>query len=72
MIHDKPSLADKFVLAMEEIKGIDRDVTNEYPDRYAIRKLRYSAEQMISDAIDNAFRAAEIAREFKRERKDAP
>ena len=64
---NQPSLADKFVLMMEAINGIERDVTNEHPRRYAIRKLRQSAEQMLSDAIDNGFRAAEIAREFKRE-----
>lgn len=58
------SLADQAVQAIAMVKAMDADVTNENPQRHAVRNLKRLAEGCLADgmrrAIDLAWQAKDL------------
>lgn len=61
------SIADRFVYVMSQIQTIDDDVYNDNPHRYPLRKMKHTAEKILSDALNTAQEVVETARVLKRE-----
>lgn len=49
-----PSLADSAVIALAEVRAIGEKLDNEHPMRHAVRSMKRTAEQILSDAMRQA------------------
>jgi len=56
------SLADQAVFALARVSEIGEDVPNDHPMRHAIRRMKQTAQKIMSDA---ALQATEIAYQAK-------
>ena len=60
-----PSLSDQFIDTMAALRAIDPD--NDEPARHQMRQLRMYAEQIIGNALTQAYSLAYLAKDMQRE-----
>jgi dUTPase len=60
-----PSLADQAVETLAAVSSIDRDVTNDHPERFVIRYMKRIAQDIIANALRQAMDLAYQADSLK-------
>jgi dUTPase len=60
-----PSLADQAVETLAAVSSIDRDVTNDHPERFVIRSMKRIAQDIIANALRQAMDLAYQADSLK-------
>jgi hypothetical protein len=70
------SLADQAVTTLAAVAAMDNKVTNDHPERHAIRNLKRTAQDILSSALrqarDLAYQAEQLHEDMARVRAASP
>jgi hypothetical protein len=59
-----PSLADRAVSALSDVKSIGENMPHDHPMRFVVRSFRRHAEKTITDAMEQASSLADHAKQL--------